>query len=128
LTAPALGLPVAETKLWWLRLAPSDRGLDRAHLLADLERTPGQHLVVVRYGQTHDPLTQLEWVYNAADLDGAKVVWAREMRPDKTAQLLEHYRDRHVWLLEPDQQPVRLLPYPGAGAQHPAGPEGTALR
>ena len=89
---------------------------------------PGQHLVVVRYGQTHDPLTQLEWVYNAADLDGAKVVWAREMDPGKTAQLVENYRGRQVWLLEADQPPVRLQPYPRPGAPHSQGPEGTAPR
>lgn len=128
LTAPALGLPLTETKLWWLRIAPSDRGLARARLLADLEHMPGQHLVVVRYGPTHDPLTQLEWVYNAADLEGAKVVWAREMDPGKTTQLLEHYRGRHVWLLEPDQPPVRLQPYPGPDARRPPGPEGTRPR
>jgi hypothetical protein len=112
LLAPGLGLPITETHLWWARLAPSDRGLERAHLLAHLERMPGQHLVVVRYGPAYDPGRRIEWVYNAADIDRAKVVWAREMGDAENVRLLEYYRNRHPWLIEPDSQPVQLQPYP----------------
>lgn len=112
LMAPALGLPLTETKIWWMRLAPSERGLERARLLVDLEGTPGQHLVLVRYGPDHDPRSQIEWVYNSADLDHAKVIWAREMDRAKNTALVEHYRTRHVWLLEPDRHPVQIQPYP----------------
>lgn len=112
LAAPALGLPLTETKIWWLRPAPSERGLERARLLADLEGVPGQHLVVVRYAPEHDSRTQIEWVYNPADIARAKVIWAREMDRPKNAHLLEHYRTRQIWLLEPDRQPIRLRPYP----------------
>jgi hypothetical protein len=112
LIAPALGLPLTETKIWWIRLAPSERGLERARLLAHLEGVPGQHLVIVRYGPQHDSRTQIEWVYNSADIDRAKVIWAREMDRANTARLLEHYRTRQIWLLEPDRQPVQLQPYP----------------
>ena len=114
LLAPLLGLPVAETSLWWLRLAPSERGLERAALLAHLERMPGQHLVIVRYGPDYDPGRQIEWVYNRADIDGAQVIWARDMGEAENARLLEHYRGRQIWLIEPDRQPVRLQPYLGA--------------
>ena len=112
LMAPALGLPLTETKIWWMRLAPSERGLERARLLVNLEGTPGQHLVLVRYGPDHDPRSQIEWVYNSADLDHAKVIWAREMDRAKNAALVEHYRNRHIWLLEPDRHPVQIQPYP----------------
>lgn len=111
LLAPALGLPLTETSLWWLKLPPSERGLERAHLLARLERTPGQHLVIVRYGLDHDPGRQIEWVYNRADIDRARVIWARDMGETENASLLEHYRGRQVWLIEPDRQPVRLQPH-----------------
>jgi len=60
----------------------------------------GQHLVIVRYGPAHDPVRQLEWLYNAADIDTAKVVWAREMGTAENAHLIEYYRDRRVWLIE----------------------------
>jgi hypothetical protein len=111
LLAPGLGLPLTETNLWWATLMPSERGLARAHLLARLERTPGQHLVIVRYGPAYDPGRRIEWVYNAADIDRAKVVWAREMGDAENARLLEYYRNRHPWLIEPDEQPVQLQPY-----------------
>ena len=114
LAAPAVGLPLTETTIWWLRVAPSDRALDRAHVLAELERRPGRHLVLVRYGPAHDPLTRPEWVYNRADLDHAKVIWAREMDPARATQLAAHYPDRQVWLVEPDRDPRRLEPYPGS--------------
>ncbi len=112
LAAPAVGLPLTDTTIWWLRLAPSGRALDRAHILAELERRPGRHLVLVRYGPSHDPLTRPEWVYNRADLEHAKVIWAREIDPARATQLAAHYPDRQVWLVEPDRDPPRLQPYP----------------
>jgi hypothetical protein len=114
LLAPELGLPLTETDLWWLRLRPSESGLERADLLARLERMPGRHLVIVRYGPEYDPGRQIEWVYNRADIDRAPVIWARDMGEAGNVQLLERYRDRQVWLIEPDHGPVRPQPYPGS--------------
>jgi hypothetical protein len=114
LLAPTLGLPLSETDLWWLRLRPSERGLERASLLARLERMPGQDLVIVRYGPEYDPSKQIEWVYNRADLDHAAVIWARDMGEAENARLLDHYRDRHAWLIEAGSGPVRVQPYPGS--------------
>jgi hypothetical protein len=93
---------------------PSERGLERAHLLARLEQMPGQHLVVVRYGSAYDPGRQVEWVYNRADIDRAKVAWAREMGEADNARLLDYYRYRQIWLLDTGPQPVQLQPYPGS--------------
>jgi hypothetical protein len=77
----------------------------------ELEKLDGPQLVIVRYAPSHD-LRGLEWVYNAADIDGAKVVWAREMSPQENLELLRYFAGRHVWLVEPDKPPVRLVPYP----------------
>jgi hypothetical protein len=82
---------------------------ERAELLRSLEARPGTHLVVVRYGTGHDP--EREWVYNAADIDRAKVVWAREMDQPHNRDLLAYFKDRQAWLLEADLTPPRLLPY-----------------
>jgi hypothetical protein len=121
LLGPGLGLPLAETDLWWLRLTPSDRGLERARLLAHLEQIPGRHLVIMRYGPEHDPVKDVEWVYNRADVDRAKVIWAREMGDAENARLLDHYRDRHVWLIQPGDTPVQLRPYPASLLGEQAG-------
>jgi hypothetical protein len=55
-----------------------------------------------------------EWVYNEADIDGSKVVWAREMDSVQNRKLVEYFKDRHVWLVEVgrDGSSPELKPYP----------------
>jgi hypothetical protein len=90
---------------------PWPRGnIPRATILHSLENTPGQHLIIVRYGPSHQP--GHEWVYNAADIDTSKVVWARDMDEQDNQELLQYFKNRHVWLLEPDQSPPRISSYP----------------
>jgi hypothetical protein len=81
----------------------------RADILGRLEQEPGLHLVIVRYGPNHN--THAEWVYNHADIDAAKVVWAREMDENHNRLLLSYFKDRQIWLLEPDQQTPQIMPY-----------------
>ncbi|PWU06003.1 MAG: hypothetical protein C5B51_13205 [Terriglobia bacterium] len=71
---------------------------------------PARVLVFVRYYPQH--IFQQEWVYNAADIDGSRVVWARDLGPQENEKLQSYYRDRSAWLLEPDFRPPRLRPYP----------------
>jgi len=89
---------------------PWPRGnLDRAAIVEKLEQTPDRHLVIVRYGPHHD--VHWEWVYNAADIDGSKVVWARDMGERDNQELLNYFHDRTVWQLNADEFPTRLEPY-----------------
>jgi hypothetical protein len=83
--------------------------VERLRVEHRLEQIPGKHLVVVRYGSHHNPSN--EWVYNPALIGSAKVVWARGMTPAEDAGLIHYFSDREVWLLEPDKNPVRLVPY-----------------
>jgi hypothetical protein len=87
---------------------------DRARMLRDLERQPGRHLVIVRYRPEHYSL--VEWVYNDASIDAARVVWAREMDPVANRELFDYFKDRTVWLAEPDATPPRIGPYPATPA------------
>ena len=72
-------------------------------------RMPGKQLVFVRYWPGH--IFQNEWVYNAADIDGSRVVWARDLGPEEDEKLRRYLPDRTAWLVEPDARPPRLGPY-----------------
>jgi hypothetical protein len=95
-----------------MNVNPESWNLQRARILDELERDGGGHLVIVRYGPKHSK--QNEWVYNEADIDSAKVVWAREMDAAQNRKLLEYFTGRHAWLLEvnQDDSPQKLAPYP----------------
>jgi hypothetical protein len=82
----------------------------------ELTRLPGKQLVFVRYWPNH--IFQDEWVYNAADIDAAQVVWARDLGTAEDEKVLRYYPDRTVWLLEPDARPPKLTHY-GAQSQSP---------
>jgi hypothetical protein len=86
--------------------------LDRPRVIKRLDSMPGQHLVIVRYGSTygvnHD--VDHEWVYNSADIDHSKIVWARDMGP-QNAELLQYFSSRQAWLLNGDDPDPQLRPY-----------------
>jgi len=86
----------------------------RARFAADLGSMPGNQLVLVRYGISID---SGEWVYNAADIDHAKIVWAREIPNMDLRPLLDYFSGRRVWVVEPDAIPPRMTPYPAAPSQ-----------
>ena len=84
---------------------------ERAEALAELQRFPGRQLVIVRYGP-NDKGGFRAWVYNGADIDSAKVLWAQDMGPAKNAELINYFKDRSVWALDANGDPPRLSPYP----------------
>jgi hypothetical protein len=83
-------------------------GLPRAIVAAELAKRPGKQLAIVRYAPDHAPFD--DWVYNAADIDRQGVVWARDMGGEKNLPLLRYFKDRSVWLVEPDAVPPRVTP------------------
>jgi hypothetical protein len=89
-----------------------------------LAQAPGRQLVFVRYAYPRHAF-QEEWVYNAADIDGSPVVWARDLEPEEDEKLRRYYPDRTAWLLEPDYRPARLGKYeppPPPEPEKPAQP------
>jgi len=85
------------------------QSLDRARVLSQLPNDPRGKLVIVRYSPEHN--LHAEWVYNSADIDGSKVVWARDMGSSQNQELIRYFKDREAWLLEADETPLRLSPY-----------------
>ena len=100
------GLHLASSDPWSLALRNPAR---RVAINRQLAQAAGKQLVFVRYWPWH--IFQDEWVYNAADIDRARVVWARDLGPAENEKLRRYYPDRTVWLLEPDARPPRLSPY-----------------
>jgi hypothetical protein len=114
-------LPEWPASLWnfsWY--GPGHFGTERAQIEAGLEQLPGGQLVIVRYSAGHNPFD--EWVYNAPDIDGSKVIWARGMQAAEDLELIQHYKNRKVWLVLPDKEPAEVSPY------LVSAPEGIALR
>jgi hypothetical protein len=82
---------------------------DRYQILDMLQKTRMRHLVIVRYSAEHN--VNEEWVYNQANIDQSAVVWARDMGEASNRELLDYYRDRQIWLFEPDAHPRQLKKY-----------------
>jgi len=91
----------------WYQSGPKSFG--RAEMLRRLQQLSGGQLVIVRYLPGRDPFE--EWVYNEADIDNAKVVWAHDMSTAENEDLIQYFKGRKVWLLEADEKPPRLSPY-----------------
>ena len=73
-----------------------------------LHKTGERDLVFVRYHPQHK-IT--EWVFNAADIDSAKVIWARDLGFAENEKLRRYYSGRTIWLLDADAHPPLLEPY-----------------
>ena len=82
----------------------------RAAVLKQLSAMDGKQLAIVRYGPAHNAVMN-EWVYNRADIDATKVVWARDMDATENRELLQYFHDRRAWLVEADETPPKVSPY-----------------
>jgi hypothetical protein len=81
----------------------------RSQVARALVEKGGRHVVLVYYTSGNSP--HEEWVYNGADIDGQDVIWAHDMGSVENAPLLEYYKDRSIWRLQPDISPTWLDPY-----------------
>jgi hypothetical protein len=70
---------------------------------------PGKDVVLVKYAADFD--LDREWVFNGANIDEQKIVWARDMGAEKNQELLDYYPGRKFWIVEADGS-ARLEPYP----------------
>ena len=82
----------------------------RAVVAEKLEHTPGKHLIMVRYAKDDHNIHD-EWVYNGAEIDNAKVLWARELDAEQNGKLFAYFKDRKIWLVTPDSNNTYLEPY-----------------
>ena len=106
----------------WCSSMPSDTG--RAAMQEKLTKLPGRQLVFVRQNSIHSNSFS-DWIANRADLGSAKVVWADDMGPAENEELMKYFKQRHAWLLDADDNPPNLEPYP-APASAPERTSGQA--
>jgi hypothetical protein len=85
---------------------------ERADIVNTLSQAPGKHLVMVQYNRFH--YIHSEWVYNGAEIDSAKIVWARDMDGEQNQKLFDYFKDRQIWVVRPDEmdrEARKLTPY-----------------
>jgi hypothetical protein len=119
---PVMCLSLFLIQAAWKSASPTP-DLPKVQVQHFLEGQPGRQLAIVRYHSGHDIFR--EWVYNAADIDSSQVIWARDMSNAENRELLDYYKDRQAWLVEPDQTPPKVSPYPAGASDR--GLRGRAL-
>ena len=88
----------------------------RAVIAEKLQHSLGKHLIMVRYEKDNHNIHD-EWVYNGAEIDNAKVLWARELDAQQNANLFAYFKDRKIWLVTPDGDNTYLEAYTPPGTE-----------
>jgi hypothetical protein len=96
-------------RVWRDIKEPFPLKVERARVQRELMARDGRQVLFVQYSPDHD--TNREWVYNGADIDGSKLIWARDLGPEQDKQLIDYYPGRHFWILNADLQHPEPVPY-----------------
>jgi hypothetical protein len=105
---PGLRLPEAVPITWCSPHLLKEYSRERTQAM--LESQPGLQLALVRYAQ--EKLEPVDWVQNLADIDHQKIVWANDMGSQQNQELIDYFKDRRVWLVEPANTPPQISSYP----------------
>ena len=73
----------------------------RAAISVKLKATTGMHLVFINYAAGDN--RNITWVYNGAQLDGAKVTWANDLGRERNRELINYLPGRMVWAVATDE-------------------------
>lgn len=115
LAGPLLLVPLVSTVMLFWTASPgfvppwAEWVKRRSQIEQELTERGGKHLVLVRYQAGHN--FDVEWVYNGADLDGSRILWARPFNGRRLEMLIEQMSDRTVWVLDADTPRRELIPY-----------------
>ena len=107
--AQSLGLPYTQKlnfQSWCCRVEGNH---NKARIAAVLDLIQGNHLVFVR--AKTDEYNLLQWIYNDADIDRARIVWARDLGPERNAELAKYYPGRQVWMVDPNVEPATCVKF-----------------
>jgi hypothetical protein len=104
LSAQSGGLPYTQAlnfQSWCCRV---EGNLNKSRVAAQLVKIDGKHLVFVK--SKTDPNNLFQWIYNDADIDSARIVWARDLGEERDAQLAAYFHDRDAWMVDPNVEPA----------------------
>ncbi len=87
-----------------------NRIASRQDVFRCLNGVEGKHLVFIHYDDEH-PLNQ-DWVYNAADFDAARLIFANDLGDAKNRELIKRHPDRAPWFLTVSKTAKELARYP----------------
>ena len=94
-------------RIWEVRRDLSPRMI----AMSEAMKYGGPQLIFVRHAPNYVESND-ECVYNSADIDASKIVWARDMGEVKNQKLMAYYKHaRKTWLYQPDISPAILTPY-----------------
>jgi len=99
----------------------TQRLYDRERIEDKLSKTPGQHLVFVRYRHPFHNFHH-ELVFNGADLASSKILWARSMDAKQNCAFTQLYRQRTPWIFDEWGDVVRFMPATQAQICDPLNP------
>lgn len=108
--------PYAYSEMGYFNLRPFTV---RSRLAAQLDTIPGKHLVLEPPTKDNIISTNHDLVWNLADIDKQRIVWARDLRPTWTATAIHYYPDRKVWIVSGSNRNAHLEPYPTANLPNP---------
>jgi len=113
--AEQAGLPYTQKlnfQTWCCRV---EGNRNKPRIMAELAKISGNHLVFVK--AKTNPGNLFQWIYNGADIDGSRFVWARDLGDAENAQLAASMAGRSVWMVNPNVEPATLTVYdPATGA------------
>jgi len=107
--AEQAGLPYTQKlnfQTWCCRV---EGNRNKPRIMAELAKISGNHLVFVK--AKTDPSNLFQWIYNGADIDGSRFVWARDLGDAENAQLAASMAGRSVWMVNPNVEPATLTAY-----------------
>ena len=93
-----------------LALFGGSEKLSRAEFIRRLSTFDGEQLVIVRYPYPAWRVGE-EWVYNSANIDAQRIVFAHDLGIEQNRALLDYYPRRRVWLMTFDDLKIHFSPY-----------------
>jgi hypothetical protein len=106
--AQNVGLPYTQElnfQSWCCRVEGNP---NKARIAQELAAMPGDHLVLVK--AKTDEMNLFQWIYNGADIDGSRIVWARDLGEERNARLMQYFAQRRVWIVDPNVEPATCVP------------------